>query len=489
MRDVTDNAEDLLAQSSSALASGDFDGARRILLSVADLSSVPDARMLLGALAFADENFAEAQDHWEAAFQSFRDQDNFRAAAYAATSLGMLQYDALGNESASRGWLSRAERLLDRAGRCVERGYHELALVACNVRDVSALEESAAVALDLAIEFHDSDLEARALADSGLALISQGQLAKGFARLDEAMVPVSAGEIRNPMIGGTIFCALLTACERTGELRRAKEWTEACRNFASTRLDDFPVLHAHCRLAYGTVLCDAGEWTEAEAEMMAVLGPSSTTCIPKLADGAAALATLRLMQGRLDEAAELLAPYEDRFEVFEPLARLHYMRGALDRAASAIDAGLRQLVGDRLRAGRLLSLLVEVDLARGDVDAATRAAERLFDYAEESDSAILSALAKLSDARVASRRGDIASALSVLEGARTDLEGEERPILAATIDLELGTVLAETGQIERAVAEGQAALACFARLGAPAEVERANALLHRLGASETNAAV
>ena len=487
--DVTEEGQDLLAHANAALSSGDFEGARRILTSVDDVSSVPEARMLLGALAFADERFAEAQEHWEAAFQSFRDQDNFRGAAYAATSLGMLQYDALGNESASRGWLSRAERLLERTGRCVERGYHELALVACNVRDVSALEESAAVALDLAIEFHDPDLEARALADGGLALISQGQLAKGFARLDEAMVPVSAGEIRNPMIGGTIFCALLTACERTGELRRAKEWTDACRNFASTRLDDFPVLHAHCRLAYGTVLCDAGEWTEAETEMLAVLGPSSTACVPKLADGAAALATLRLMQGRLAEAAELLAPYEDRFEVCEPLARLHYIRGALDRAAAVIDDALQQLVGDRLRAGRLLGLLVEVELARGDVDAASGTAERLFDYAAESDSAILCAQAKLADARVAMRRGDVDSAVSAFEGARADLAAGERPMLGATIGLELGHVLADTGQMETAAEEGRAALACFARLGASAEVERAQALLRRLGASETQSAI
>jgi tetratricopeptide (TPR) repeat protein len=487
--EMTGQAEDLVAKASAALSSGDFEGARRSLSSIADVSSVPDARMLLGALFFAEERFLEAQEHWEAAFQSFRDQNNFRGAAFAATSIGMLQYDALGNESASRGWLSRAERLLDRAGRCVERGYHELALVACNVRDVSALEESAAVALDLAIEFHDPDLEARALADGGLALISQGQLAKGFARLDEAMVPVSAGEIRNPMIGGTIFCALLTACERTGELRRAREWSEACRNFASTRLDDFPVMHAHCRLAYGTVLCEAGEWTEAETEMLAALGPTSTACVPKLADGAGALATLRMMQGRLDDAAELLAPHEDRFEVCEPLARLRFLQGALDSAAGVIDDALRQLVGDRLRAGRLLSLLVEVELARGDVDAASRTAERLFDYAEESDSAILSALANLSDGRVAMHRGDLTAAVSAFESARAVLAVEERPILAAMIGLELGHALADADQTEAAVDEGRSALACFVRLGAPAEAGRATALLRRLGALETPAAI
>jgi tetratricopeptide (TPR) repeat protein len=475
-----------LAEASEALSKGDFGGAKAILRDVVNESNVPDAHYLLGALGFADERFDEVQTHWEAAFQGYRERDDFRGAARAATGLGMLQYDGLGNESASRGWLSRAGRLLDRAGRCVERGYLELALVACNVRDVSALEESAAVALDLAIEFHDSDLEARALADGGLALISQGQLAKGFARLDEAMVPVSAGEIRNPMIGGTIFCALLTACERTGELRRAAEWSQACREFAAERLGNFPVLHAHCRLAYGTVLCDAGQWPEAESEMMAVLGPSSTECVPKRAEGAGALAALRIMQGRLDDAAALLAPHAGRFETYEPVARLHLSRGELEEATATIDDALHQLVGDRLRAGRLLCLLVEVELARGDVAAAAGSAERLADYADESDSAMLRALSRLSDGRVAMHRGAPAEAVTALREAQSELVEEQRPVLSGMIDLELAHALAAAGDPTTAAEQARSALACFERLGAPVEAERASRLLEQLGAPATS---
>jgi tetratricopeptide (TPR) repeat protein len=441
-------------------------------------AETPEARVRLGVLAYAREDFGAASEHWERAFTSFREADDLKGAAGAATYLGMLHFDAWGNESVSHGWLSRAGRLLDRAGRCVERGYLELALVACAARDVSALEESAAVALDLAIEFHDPDLEARALADGGLALISQGRLAEGFSRLDEAMAPLSAGEVRNPMMGGAIFCALLTACERTGEMRRAEEWTQACREFAERRLgDSLPVLHAHCRLAYGTVLCEAGRWPEAEAEMLEALGPSTTTCVPKLAEGANALAHLRLLQGRLDDAADLLAPYAGRFEICESLARLHLLRGDLDRAAAVVEGALVELVGDRLRAGRLLSLLVEIDLQRGDIDAAARSAERLADYADASDSAILAAEAMLCDGRIAVHRGDAERAVADLTLARDDLAHEERPILGATIRLELARALAAVGRREECVAEGRAALACFQRLGVGPKADAAEELL------------
>lgn len=468
----------------AALSSGDFDAAQRAFASAVEISDAPDARILLGTIAFANEDFDEARKQWEEAFRIFREAGDLRGAARAATNLGMLHYDGLGNESASRGWLSRAGRLLDRAGRCVERGYLELALVACNVRDISALEESAAVALDLAIEFHDPDLEARALADGGLALISQGRLAKGFAQLDEAMAPVSAGEVRNPMICGTVFCALLTACERTGELRRAQEWTRVCRDFAAQRLaGTLPVLHAHCRLSYGTVLCDAGQWAEAEAEMVEAVGPASTECVPRLADAAGALASLRLMQGHVDEAAELLAPYADRFEVCGPLARLHYARGEFDLAAAVIERALHTLVGDRLRAGRLLLQLVDVDLAREDINAAELSAERLSDYADESDSPVLRAEARLADGRVAMRRGNPASAVASFETGLRELGQEERPILSALIRLELAEALSEDGDAGRALDEARAALACFERLGAQREIDRTAAFLRRRGAA------
>ena len=47
----------------------------------------------------------------------------------------------------------------------------------------------------IAVEFGDSDLEAQALADGGLALVSQGRASEGFARLDAALAAISAGEV------------------------------------------------------------------------------------------------------------------------------------------------------------------------------------------------------------------------------------------------------------------------------------------------------
>ena len=433
----------------------------------------------LGWGCYAVEDLDQARGHWEAAFRTYRDCRDVKKQAELATCLGRV-HRALGNDAASRGWLNRARRLLDRCGRCVEQGYLELALLACEVADASELALRAARALELALEFGDSELEARALADSGLALVSQGQLTEGFARLDEAMVPVIAGEVVN---GGAIFCSMLSACERVGDVRRAEEWIRLCQEMVLDGLDGrWPVLHAHCRLVYGTVLCEAGRWVEAEAEIMHALGPSGTSMVARRAEGLARLADLRIRQDRLEEAAQLLYPVADRFEAAGALARLHVAQGDLDLASSVINAHVDQLGSDLLRSGPLLGLLVQVELSRGNVDAAENTERRLTKSSEAAESQVLIAHSLLAQGRVARERGDHVSARACLLGALGAVDDEECRILAATIRVEIARAAAAEGDVPAAVTAARAALALFDRVGARRDANQALALLRALGA-------
>jgi hypothetical protein len=74
-------------------------------------------------------------------------------------------------------------------------------------------------------------------------------------------------------------------------------------------------------------------------------------------------------------------------------------------------------------------------------------------------------------------RGDAARAVADLSAGRDGLAHEERPVLAATIRLELARALAAVGRQEEAVAEGRAALGCFQRLGVAPQAEAAAELL------------
>jgi DNA-binding CsgD family transcriptional regulator len=431
--------------------------------------------------AFFEDDFAAARRHFELSFKHFRDGGDLRSAVRVAAVLAEVHGDLLGNRAAGRGWAARGMRLVDRIGPCVELGYLELASIACDRPDVVELERSADRALALAIEFGDSNLEVRALADSGLALVSQGKTREGFSRLDEAMAAISTGEV-DPSIAGQSFCAMLSACDRAGEFGRASEWTAIVSESVLEPAGGKPrVLHTHCAEAYGSVLCTIGRWDDGEAAILEALGPTASKSEGHRVEATTRLAELRLLQGRADEAASLLRPYEDRLQACAPLARLHALHGDYDLAAAALERGLNELNGDRLRESVLVSLLVEIQLARDDVDAAASACARLSDDAAESDTPVLRATASLALGRVAAARADNDSATEALGAARAALKPDERPVLAGTISYEIARVLAAQGDTASAVVEARAALAMFDRLGAVVEANRVSALLRNLG--------
>ena len=96
----------------------------------------------------------------------------------------------------------------------------------------------------------------------------------------------------------------------------------------------------------------------------------------------AALADLRIRQGRLEEAAQLLAYCGDRWDAMPARAKLHQARGEHEHAASLIKHALRQIGDDRVRAVPLLALLVDAEIGRGNIEGATVAADRATALAE-----------------------------------------------------------------------------------------------------------
>ena len=323
-------ASELLENAGTALEAGDIETALARLADAIELEDPPLAHVLLGAIAYMDDRFPDAREEWERAFAGLRRAGEQRAAARVAIDLAELHV-TIGNTAAGNGWAVRARRLLEQVGPCAEWGYLELAFMACERPDVDDLLRSAERALAIAAEFDDIALEVRALADSGLALVTQGRVHEGFDRLDAALAAIAAGEVHDLSVVGKSFCSMLSSCDRVGDVRRAEEWTSLVQATVLDRFDGRPrVLHTHCLAAYGSVLCRAGRWPEAESAMNEVLGPTGSTSFGHRADTAATLALLRVEQGRLDEAAALLEPYEDRIAACVPLARLNLGRNEPD---------------------------------------------------------------------------------------------------------------------------------------------------------------
>lgn len=473
----------VLAAAFEALGRGDVGSAEALCRQ--GLSEREDGELyaVIGMAAYAEDRYAQACDAWEAAFRCLMRDGMHARAARVATMLAELCWDGLGKEATGRGWLERARRLLEDVGPCVEWGYWELARLACERTDLEALVASADRALEIARAFDEPALHVRALADGGVALVSSGAVARGLAQLDEALACIAAGEVNDPVVLGTAFCALLTAAERIGDVDRVNEWTDTVRDLMLEPTGGRPfVLRSHCSMALGGVLVHAGRWAEAEELLTNSLAGGGPARASHRVDAVARLASLRMLQGQVDAAAELIAPYEDRLAVAVPLSAVHLARGAPALAAAVASEALDQLAGDALRCAPLLLSLVDAAVAAGDLEGVGMAARRLRTMADGAESAVVKAMAALAEGRAAFAASDAAAA-NYFDVAIRALDTGERPDLLAAAHLDLARAHQAGGDRQRAIAAARAGHAAAVRLGAGPLRDHAASVLRDLGAT------
>jgi DNA-binding CsgD family transcriptional regulator len=197
------------------------------------------------------------------------------------------------------------------------------------------------------------------------------------------------------------------------------------------------------------------------------------------------LADLRIRQGRLEEAAQLLEGLEPHPDAVRALAALHLARGdtalardLLERATAVPDQV--PSVPESTMVGPLLALLVDVYLEDHRVEDAARTVDRLDRVAGAQRGHYLKTLAALAEGqvRVASGTGDARASLhDALEGfARVEV-----PMELALTRLAMARALSERSP-EVAISQAKAALESFERLEAARHADAAAALLRSLGA-------
>ena len=444
--------------------------------------------LLLDALvAYESGDPKGARALLEQAYRTSVDAGDELGAVRASTRL-VLVNEALGDYDAARGWDQRGWRHLEGLGPNIERGYHAVAWVGCEIEDPNELLEKAELALGVAREFKDHQLELRAMADKGLALVGLGKVDQGMALMDDVMVGISSGEIPTASLRGLTYCALMSACERTGDSGRANYWGQAIERDEELVTIGLPL--THCTIARGMVDAMRGEWDDADAKLQQALAAQPIARM-HAAQTVAALADLRIQKGRYEEAAELLKGYEDDFNVAPALATLKMTTGDYVSAAALLRSYTRSLGSDCMRQAPALALLVTVELARDDLPAATRSLKRLQQLQEgDCSSNEVRSQIRLAKARVDSYNGDYDTAIDELETGLALLVHRERPLLNAHLRLELARALGKAGQPESAAVEAEAALAIFDRLGVThdaAEASNVLAEVRRAGAASKEA--
>ena len=342
-----------------------------------------------------------------------------------------------GNGAAAGGWMARAVRLIEAVGDCAERARIELTR-AVFAEDPVAREQHLATAVEIAQRCGANDIVLDAMSQRGLHLVAAGQVDAGMALLDEALAAVAAGEVRDVVSVGAMYCKMLHACELTCDVRRATDWLALADRFVQ-RTNRIPI-GAICRTHYGGVLTAAGRWSEAERELRTALQLYDRSYRALRAAAVVRLAGLRVRQGRLAEAAELLVGAEHDSYAVRPQVELHLARGEAELAAARAERFLRERGESELTAPVLL-LLVRAHLARADHDAAAGAAKQLHDLAAARPSGLLAGFAEHAAGLVAATAQDTRAARH-LETALGVFGRRGLPLEEARARLDLAQVLA-----------------------------------------------
>ena len=469
-------AGDALEQGWQALEAARWEAARAAFEAALADEETPAALDGLGLalwfLADVKEGIAARERAFELYVRDRRCDDAARIAVWVSH-----QHLIGGRASAARGWLFRAERAVEGAGPCVGQGW----VAVERARHAQSVEERCAHArraMTIAREADAGDLEVFALSLLGRTEVSAGRTEHGMALLEEAMAAASAGRVRNVHTLAEAYCNLIMACTSAGEWERAAEWCESVDEFAREH-GTTPLLGA-CRTVHADVLLAVGRWADAEAALESALEAHARYVPAMGAPTIAALAELRVRQGRIREAEQLLVGREEHPESLRALAHLRIAQDQPRVAAALLERGLLAAAGDAVLTMALLAPLVDARLACGDIAAAEAAAAQLTEHARSSGMAVVGARADLAAARVALARDRRRDAV---EAARRALEAFSRlamPLELGEARLELARALAPEAP-DMAREEARAALATFRALGAARALDAAAAVLRELG--------
>jgi len=376
--------------------------------------------------------------HLSAAIRSLTAAGEPRRAAMACVRLGDTFATAMGNLTAARAWFARARRLVAGEPPCIEQGWVAVAAMGCDVDDPAELLAAAELALDRARRFGDINLETKALADAGLAHVQAGRLAEGVALLDEAMA-LACGPADDTTTAAKSVCSFFTACYYSGDFGRAASWSELLRRQGLLGLAaGGPVfLSGHCDSVQATCLVELGRWSEAEAVLSEARARFESVMHAPSWHPDIALADLRIRQGRFADAEALLLGKDQSLQALLPAAHLHLARGELELARATARRGLRVLGSDRLRAAELLAVLVDVELAAGDVAAAGSSCAELVARTVALDVPGLQARSACARARLLAATGDFTGSIAVLQAAVDGVDAGQLPFLRATLMLEM----------------------------------------------------
>jgi DNA-binding NarL/FixJ family response regulator len=473
---VTSSVHELIAEGRAALRGGDAAAARRAFERTESESA--DVIEGLARTAYLEMNFAEAIAGWERAYAAHRDAEDRVGAVRVARTIAYMYLAVVGDWAVGSGWMARAQTLLGDSVESPERGWVSLN-IGMFEGDRARKDDHFRVALATARKSGDTDLEFVSLAYLGASLVHGDRYEEGMLLLDEALAAVAGSDVEDFCVLEEIFCQLFSACEHAHDVGRADQWIRIGEAIAERRR--LPAVSAFCRTHYGGLLTVAGRWPEADVALTAAIRLWSLGQQSLRGGALVRLADLRVRQGRIEEAEQLLEGLDAAAdpEVARPLAAIRLANGQPALARDILERALSQIDLMSTAAAPLLALLVDVHLSVNMADEAAAAADQLAACARAHTGNYLAAVAALAQGRVCLAAGT-GDPQACLREALAGFAKAQMPMEVAHSRLELAHALL-TERPEVAMSEARAALEAFERLQAARHADAAAAVLRSLG--------
>jgi tetratricopeptide (TPR) repeat protein len=403
-------------------------------------------------------------------------------AGRAAAMVAMFLMIDTGLMAPVRGWLRRAEALLDGPP---EPGHALVAAVRTYERfmcgDPVEARRQAQLAIELGQEFDNPAAVVIGRTATARTTILEGRVDEGLAELEEVGALLMGGAV-DPLTTGMMLCELVCAAQGLARHDVAVEWTSAMETWSGTGAA-FGGLHGRCRVHRAEILRVTGPADAAEAEALGACDDLRPWMRREFGWPLAELGTIRLRMGDLEGAREaFIAAHEHVWCPHPGLALVELARGddrtAMTLIRDAIDHPFRTPSKERppfgdLALAPLLEAQVEIAESLGDIETARAATTRLEAVADTYSSPWLAASASLARARLALLDGDPDLAAQHAEAAVGAWAQIGAPFETAVARSTLAAAHARAGRDAAARIERDAAIHGFERYGA---IGRAQAL-------------
>jgi ATP/maltotriose-dependent transcriptional regulator MalT len=458
---------DLLAAARDSHTHRDWPGAYRAFslirqlheLDTDDLHALGDAAWWLGLIK-------ETLTISEECYRRYLQEGRPLRAAVTALDAG-FSWILRGEIAIGSGWLSRARQLLADQPPCAEQAFviwmdGSEALAA---GDLDAALVAARQVKEAGQRFASPTFTSLGLLSEAMVAIERGQLKRGLTLMDEAMLPVLAGQVQ-PEWAGNIYCQMMAVCHDLADFNRARQWTTATQRWCE-ELPSAVMFLGICRIHQVQLMQLGGQWARAEAEVSVACTELAEMNVDVVAEAHYQRAELFRLRDDLPAAEREYRRAEKLGRNPQPgLALLRLAQGQVDQAAAGLRVALASIPAATPRRARLLVAQAEIALAEGDLATAIDADRELAQIADRLPTPGFTAWSHHTSGAVALAQDQVQEALDHLQGALQAYGELEAPFHAARVRVGMADALERLGDAKAAEAERDSAAALYAQLGA-----------------------